>query len=111
MDNKKKVILINGDSSKWYEQAIFIINPDISANNIPIDFVSEAERIINNYMMNQKKYNTKTSSIPQMPSKKNIVQKKEIVYKNNKTLDVILNTCVFLCIVLIGIILYSFTKI
>ena len=47
MQKKERVILIQGDDTQWYEQAIFIVNP--KTNNIPTDFVAEAEKIISNY--------------------------------------------------------------
>jgi len=46
----KRVVLITGNSSKWYEQAIFVIKKDIGAKQLPVDFVKEAENIIENYM-------------------------------------------------------------
>ena len=46
----ERVILIKGDENKWYDQAIFIINPTASKDKLPLDFVAEAERIINGYM-------------------------------------------------------------
>lgn len=46
--DSKRVILINGDSNKLYDQAIFILK-NSTKKNIPIDFVDEAEKIINNY--------------------------------------------------------------
>ncbi|MCL2398293.1 MAG: hypothetical protein FWC91_00940 [Defluviitaleaceae bacterium] len=50
MVKKERVILIKGDSSKWYEQAIFIVNQNTPPEKIPMDFVAEAESIINNYI-------------------------------------------------------------
>jgi hypothetical protein len=46
----KRVVLITGSSSKWYEQAIFIIRKDAGRKAPPTDFVKEAESIIDNYM-------------------------------------------------------------
>jgi len=44
----KKVIMINGESSEWYEQAIFIVK---NKGYTPgVNFVSEAEKIINDYV-------------------------------------------------------------
>ena len=54
MGKKERVILIKGDESKWYEQAIFIVNQDIPKDQIPLDFVAEAEKIIHNHV--RKKY-------------------------------------------------------
>ena len=44
-DSKRKVVLVRGDKNKLYEQAIFILHA--GANQSQIDFVKEAERIIN----------------------------------------------------------------
>ena len=54
MEKRERVILIKGDESKWYEQAIFIVNQDIPQSKIPVDFVAEAEKIIHNHV--RKKY-------------------------------------------------------
>ena len=45
--NDKKVILVSGGSSNWYEQAIFIVKDKKS--RLPIDIVKEAENIIKKY--------------------------------------------------------------
>jgi len=44
----ERVVLVKGDASKWYEQAIFIVNTNTAAE-MPVDFVAEAERIINEF--------------------------------------------------------------
>ena len=54
MGKKERVILIKGNDSQWYEQAIFIVNPKTPQNKIPKDFVAEAEMIIHNHI--RKKY-------------------------------------------------------
>ena len=50
IDKKERVILIKGDASKWYEQAIFIVNQNTPKDQIPLDFVAEAEKIIQNHI-------------------------------------------------------------
>ena len=50
MNDNKRIILINGDSTKWYEQAIFIVKRNAAQNELPVDFVKEAEKIINSYL-------------------------------------------------------------
>ena len=45
----ERVVLVKGDATKWWEQAIFIVNPSAEAEEMPTDFVSEAEKIINEY--------------------------------------------------------------
>ena len=44
-DSKRKVVLVRGDKNKLYEQAIFILHAGAAQNQI--DFVQEAEKIIN----------------------------------------------------------------
>ncbi|MCL2198564.1 MAG: hypothetical protein FWB80_06550 [Defluviitaleaceae bacterium] len=51
----ERVILIKGDGTKWYNQAIFIVNKDTPAIHMPVDFVAEAEKIICNHMATGKK--------------------------------------------------------
>ncbi|MCL2577086.1 MAG: hypothetical protein FWE27_03435 [Defluviitaleaceae bacterium] len=54
MGSTERVILIKGDSTKWYNQAIFIVNQNTPATKMPVDFVAEAEKIIYNHMARQK---------------------------------------------------------
>jgi len=54
MGPTERVILIKGDSTKWYNQAIFIVNQNTPATKMPVDFVAEAEKIIYNHMAKQK---------------------------------------------------------
>jgi len=44
-NTNRKVVLVRGDKSKGYEQAIFILRADGYRKNV--DFVQEAERIVN----------------------------------------------------------------
>lgn len=81
MPSGKKVIMVNGESSKWYEQAIFIVK-DENQNIVPEAnyLVSEAEKIINNYFQETKK------------SKKNERGSREAL-----SLNIILNICITIC--------------
>jgi len=58
MGKTERVILLKVDATKWYNQAIFIVNQDTPAAKMPVDFVAEAEKIINNYMSKEKKGHT-----------------------------------------------------
>jgi hypothetical protein len=51
----ERVILVKGDSTKWYNQAIFIVNQNIPATKMPVDFIAEAERIIYNHITKDKR--------------------------------------------------------
>ena len=48
--NDKQVILVSGDATKWYEQAIFILRRGQPAADVPKDFISEAESIVRAYL-------------------------------------------------------------
>ena len=50
MKPTERVILVKGDETKWYNQAIFIVNKDMPATKMPVDFVAEAEKIIYNHV-------------------------------------------------------------
>ncbi|MCL2500483.1 MAG: hypothetical protein FWE90_09120 [Defluviitaleaceae bacterium] len=55
MTTAERVILIQGDANKWYDQAIFIVKPHAPRHEVPVDMVAEAEKIIHNYMIKNKK--------------------------------------------------------
>jgi len=52
----EKVVVIQGDPTKWYSQVVFIMNPDPVAEKVPVDFVAEAEKIIFNYVAGKRKF-------------------------------------------------------
>ena len=55
MTEQNKVVLINGDNSKFFDQAIFIVKKNIPENKVPVDFVAEAERIISMYLAKKRR--------------------------------------------------------
>ena len=63
MRDSDRVILIKGDSSKWYEQAIFVVRKNISSGSLPMDYVLEAEKIISNYLTGKSPAGKTTVSI------------------------------------------------
>lgn len=99
MNDKKKVILINGKNSNWYEQVIFIIK-ESKEKNVPKNLVLEAEKIINEHM--EKKYNKSNIynyNVKSANKQKN--NKKLIIYNN------ILNLSIFFTIIFICFLLYQ----
>jgi predicted protein tyrosine phosphatase len=50
ISDNKRVILITGDQSKWYEQAIFIVRKNNCASFAAADLIAEAESIVSNYV-------------------------------------------------------------
>ena len=95
MNANERVILIKGDPTKWYNQAIFIVKKEIPANKIPVDFVAEAERIINNYLVGQSRKNPKE------------IQNKPVVRQKKKSrFDFVLNIVMLAgCLVIAGMLL------
>lgn len=96
-EENKKVIMVDGKRSEWYEKAIFIMRGDINTESKPVDFVSEAEKIINSYMVKSSLPITEIKSKP-----------KQIRVGKSKNLTLILNICLILSIILLGITLYRF---
>ncbi len=95
--NNDRVILVKGNNSNWYEQAIFIVKPNVSKKNVPVDLVSEAEKIINSYVNcgSNKKLDIKP-------------QTKPIAKRSTKTFDFFLNVVLLVGVsVLAGIIAYN----
>ena len=108
--SNKKVICINGDDSKLYDQVIFIMKDGINNvndnNKKPIDFVFEAEKIINAHINNDK--NIKKQEITNVTTRtKDGIQ--QIVIKKSGKFDIILNIVMLVCCIsLASIILMKF---
>lgn len=95
-EDNKKVIMVDGKRSEWYEKAIFIMRSDINTENKPVDFVSEAEKIINSYMIKS------ADTINEIKA-----GVRPIKVTKNKNINLILNLCLILSIMLLGITLYK----
>lgn len=103
--NNKKVILINGNGSKWYEQAIFIVND--TEHKVPKNIVFEAEKIINEYL--NKKYPSNVSNVynnSTYHSSSLKTLKKSKTKKSNKNLNKYLNISIFCTISIIFCLAY-----
>ena len=110
MNEDKKVILIKGGSSRWFEQAIFILKDSGDRKNMPKNFVSEAEKIINSYMMRKYQQNDLSSvySKTNPPKAQKTVVSKPQKSKTTKKWDKILNISIISLCLFIGFILYYF---
>lgn len=109
----KRVILITGDKTKWYEQAIFIVKKNIQQTDVPLNFIDEAEKIVENYMignnilLNQTGY-TKAEYAMANSNINKIVKNKAKKPKRKSSFDFMLNIAMILgCSVIAGILLYS----
>ena len=90
----ERVILVKGDASKWYEQAIFIVNP--KTDKMPVDFVAEAEKIISDYNLNSET-NKPPAVVKTRPHKQSLDKS-----------DIVLSVLMLLaCVTLAGIFLYG----
>ena len=69
MQTSERVVVIKGSASNWYSQAVFILNPGVAAAEKPIDFVSEAEKIIFDYMA-KRNGPTGPAALPELKVKK-----------------------------------------
>ncbi|WP_250277798.1 hypothetical protein [[Clostridium] colinum] len=111
MNEKKKVILISGNKSNWYDQVIFIVKEN-KQENIPKNLVLEAEKIINEYI--SKKYNKTNTQIYDkintIPDKKTITKNISKNKPNNKSIKFynnILNVSIFFTIAFICYLIYQ----
>jgi len=106
MGKTERVILIKGDHKKWYNQAIFIINPDTPKAEMPTDLVAEAEKIIANYMTRKTSASQEAEPIP-LPELAAIMQRVN-ASKKAKRLDFALNFIMTVaCIAIVAIIVYG----
>lgn len=94
-EDSKRVIMVDGKNSEWYEKAIFIMRSDINTNTKPMNLVNEAEKIINAYMLKT------TLAINEIKSKP-----KQIKINNEKSFNIMLNLCLVFSIVVLGIAIY-----
>jgi|GEM_PF-2535502 len=100
----KGVICINGDSSKLYQQVIFIMKENEYATNSkkPIDFVSEAEKILNGYINEEPEVVKKESKNAFLQTRKGVQQ---LVIRKSTSVDIMLNALILLCCVGLTILL------
>ena len=110
MNKKERVILIKGDSSKWYDQAIFIVKENALSKENSIDFVAEAEKIISNHINKNKgrksgpNIGIAYASVPK--SSESTIFARGVKSVKNKLFDLILNAlmtigCLIIAVALI----------
>lgn len=111
MAKNDRVILIKGDNSKWYEQAIFIIKKDASASKMPVDFVLEAENIINNYMMRTGKAKDVVSKYAANDKPQKNVETGHLgslaVKANRRTTDFIPYLAMLICCIILAYVVFA----
>jgi hypothetical protein len=110
----ERVILVKGDATKWYNQAIFIVNQNTPATKMPVDFVAEAERIIYNHVTKKQKgagpaaYTSQAKVSPAPHSNFNAPAMRTGTKKKVSKFDVMLNIVMILaCIAIIAVFVYG----
>jgi len=106
MTEQNKVVLINGDSSKFFDQAIFIVKKNIPDNKIPMDFIAEAERIIGMHLARKRRgQDTYIRLAPEFELdivKEELARKKRGIKFHMLLHLVLLTTCVTLAYLLVA---------
>ena len=102
----KKIICIDAAENKNYEQVIFIMkdekNPVVIKNAAPINFVQEAEKIINRKLETSGLYSLKQNA----SIKKDSAGITQLVIRKSSPFDIGLNICLMLaCLFLTGMLI------
>lgn len=115
----KKVIFVKGDKSKWFEQAIFIVKEDIPKSQLPVNFLFEAEKIVNNFFKKRSVADFQKSVQNEAPplytqqkhTENTIPKKKKPESKRKKTsTDFFLNSGLIICFILLSVLLFLASK-
>jgi len=98
----ERVILVKGDATKWYEQAIFIVNTN--ADTMPVDFVAEAEKIISDYNLSNENKRPVSKNVVTSPAIVKAQQFKRDAEKPSIILGVLM---LIACIAIVAIFTYG----
>lgn len=105
MKSTERVILVKGDPTKWYNQAIFIVNKDVPATKMPVDFVAEAEKIIYNHIRATKGPGLPASYAASAPKAATPAPKPK---KKTGAFDITLNIMMILaCVAIVAVFAYG----
>lgn len=96
---KNKIITINGDNKSWYQKAIFVQKNE--NNNIPENFVEEAEKIIDQYLLRSGFQNATKKNTPVMTRSRSRSRSKKI-YKTSKIDMFLYYSIIFSCFTLMA---------
>jgi len=96
-----EIILVHGDKSKWYEQAIFILKRGTPKPPATKDFVSEAEHIVQAYLRGESRYSPVAETLPMaVPQPSARVSAKRRKHTNFVINAIFLLSCAALMVVL-----------
>ena len=101
----ERVILVKGDATKWYEQAIFIVNTNADA--MPVDFVAEAEKIISDYNLNNENKKPVSKNVVTSPV---IVKSRHYEHEVEKPSIILGVLMLIACIAIVAIFTYGLLR-
>ncbi len=94
----RKVILIKGDSSNWYDEVIFIVKGNASVPQSP---AAEAENIIKRYMAAKYKNGMSVKKITDRSNKN-----KRMIRKRNKRINKAVDICLILVLIALAVLVF-----
>lgn len=101
MMGDRRVILIKGDCTKWYDEVIFIVKSNASVPQSP---AAEAERIIRNYMASKYARGTSVKNLMDKSSAKK--EYKKNVKKNNVYINKVIDVCLILVLLVLAVLVF-----
>ncbi len=97
------IITINGSSEHMFDKAIFVLKPEFHHDPNSLDYVKEADRILNNYMLKAVSELQQTKPNPNILVQNNNTHKKISTKscvksrKYNNMIDKLLGFSIFIC--------------
>ncbi len=97
------IITINGTSEHMFDKAIFVLKPEFNHDPHSLDYVKEADRILNNYMLKAVSELQQTRPNPNIlvqnntPLKKNTTKSSVKSSKSNHLIDQLLGFSILMC--------------
>ena len=105
--NDRRVILIKGDGSKWYDEVIFIVK---SGAEVPTSPVLEAERIVRNYIASKYSNNIVNKDTVNISKKvDNKLKKVDKIGKRkvkNGKIDKAIDVCLILIMIALAVLVF-----
>lgn len=93
----RKVILIKGDGSKWYDEVIFIVKNNAE---VPTSPVMEAEKIVRNYIA------SRYSNMKYLNKKNDVKKDKKVSNINNAKINKAIDICLILVLIALAILVF-----
>ncbi len=84
-NNYDNIITISGTSENMFDKAIFVLKPELQPDTNSHDFVKEADRILNNYMLKAVSELQQTKPNPNILVQDSTVKTKPMEKKHTKS--------------------------